>query len=170
MLPSPVVARVSLLLERPLLYPVEGRSRSVIICKEMSIMVATIEAERTVTKEENKVWKAISALSGVGALVALVWLGVVTSNLSEMRAKLDKVETTANTTQFQLNEVSQRMRGHETSQSMNAMPQAAPSGTGAPMQGMQGMQGMGTQSMQPPAGSGNAPTQPQTGGQGMGGM
>lgn len=132
-------------------------------------MVATIDAERTATttSTNDKVWKAISVFSAVGALAALIWLGVVTSNLNDTRAKLDRIAPTANSAQMQFNDPSQRVRGREAYQNTNPMQQAAPNTAADPMPWMPSL---GYQQAQPSVDAGTMPNQPQTGRHGMGGM
>lgn len=125
-------------------------------------MVATMESERTTTKQNNKVSMAITAFAFIGALVALIWLAIVTSSLNEARAKLDSTQNATRTLQTQLAELSQRTQSHGAMLNMPQMKLMAPRDAMNPMQGMPGT------GMEHPPGGETMPQQPQAGGHGMG--
>ncbi len=127
-------------------------------------MVATMESERTTTKQNNKVSMAIAALSCIGALVALIWLAVVSSSLNEARAKLDSTQNATRILQTQLAELSQKTQSHGTMLNMRQMPQGAPADARTPMQGMPGT------GMEQPPGGVTIPQHPPANGHDMGDM
>ena len=123
-------------------------------------MVATIESERTTLSQTNKVPMTTSVVACVGALVALIWLAVVTNNLNDTRAKLDITQAATRTLQTQVYDLTQRTQGHESMLNTPQMQNGAPKDT---MKPMQGMPGMGMQSMQQPMQQPGAGTMPQPG-------
>ena len=149
-------------------------------------MVATIDSERTTSKQNNRVLLVLSLVACAGALVALIWLAVVTTSLNEARSNLDITQAATRTLQTQIFDLSKNVQGHES------MPAALQTQSGAmkpmpdmPMQGMpmhdmpmqqtpQGtagsatkpMPGMSAPSVAPSPGAGSMPQQPQAGGMG----
>ncbi len=126
-------------------------------------MVATIESESELIKSKrNDVTMTVATVACVGALVALIWLAFITSNLNEARAKLDTVQNNTTALQVQVFDMSQKTRSHEGMSNMEGPPQGA---AGA----MQGMPGGGMQQMQQSPAA-NMPQQAPPAGKGMGEM